>query len=169
MMHVLFMNMNVLGDLSFIQVGKFGAVGRAHFIDGTKIGFTIEELTGRAYIHPLAFPVLIQPFFLELADGHVEKFGNSLKVLEGIRWRHRSATVGTNQAVHFLPYFCFCFAGNCFQIFVGIVFSLGEKTSESGSVLQYLSRKLPSVVRHIGVKAEGKRILKGKMPNTIFV
>src|SRR5690242_20229545 len=76
MMHVLFMNMNVLGDLSFIEMGKLRTVGRTHFIDGTKIGFAIEELAGSTHIHPLAFAVFIQPFFFELTDGHVQEFGN---------------------------------------------------------------------------------------------
>lgn len=126
-------------------------IGRTNSIDGTHIGLPVEELAGLAAVHPLSFPVLIQPFFPELGDGHAKVRSNSFQILEGEGRRHLAATVGAGKTVHFIPNLFFNLHSHCIQQLRRIVFQFGQKPAKPRSVLYYVLIMFSPVVRHIEV------------------
>lgn len=131
MLYILFVHMHVVRHFFLGQVGKFGAIFRTDFIDRAHIRFPVQELAGRMNVHPLSFLVLIQPFFLELLNGHVQVFRYALQIFEGIGRRHGAAAVAAGQAVGFLPHFFINGIGIRIQLFGRMIFEFGKEASES--------------------------------------
>lgn len=136
--------MHVVGHFLFGQVRELRAVLGPDRVDRALIGLEVQELAGCADIHPLPFLVLVQPLFLKLADRHVEMPGYALQVPERIGRRHRPATIGTGQAIGFLP--DLLVDSGCIGIKLPgrIVLHPGEKTPEPRAVLNDTRRKLSS-------------------------
>lgn len=147
-MHILLVYVDVIHHFFLREVRKSCAVGRTDGIDGTHVGLAVEELAGLAAVHPLPFPVLIQPLLAKLRDGHAEMRRDPFQVLESEGRRHVPATVAAGQAVHFIPYFFLYLHGQRIQKLRRVVFQFGQEPAESRAVLQHILIKLPSVVRH---------------------
>ena len=102
------MYMHIILEL-LAQVRETGAVFRTDGVDGAFVVIEVEELAGRPFIHPVTLPapLLLEVFFLELGNCHLEMSGDSFEVFGVIGRRHGLATVGAGQAISFLPYFFF--------------------------------------------------------------
>lgn len=129
MLHILFVHMHIIGHWFFGEMRKLRTIGRTNRVDRTQIGLAVEELTRRTFIHPLTLPVLKQPFFLELPDGHVQMFGYPLQVFKRVGRRHVAAAIRTAKAINFLPYFLINDIGKKIEVLRWIVFNLGKKAS----------------------------------------
>lgn len=111
MLDILLVYVYVIGHRLFGKMWKFCTISRTHRIYTAQIRFQIQELARCVPVHPLSLPVSKQPFRFKLFNGHVQVARNTLQVLEGIRWRHVPAAVGTGQAIHLRPYlhaYTFC-------------------------------------------------------------
>jgi hypothetical protein len=103
MLNILFVHVHVVYHFLFGKVREFCTISRPDGIDVTHIGLAVQELTGRAAVHPFPLPVFIQPFFPELLNGHIEVFGNALQVFKSVCGSHGATAIGTGQAINLFP------------------------------------------------------------------